>query len=336
MIWLSTRFISAHHITADLSAMSSGETPESGRADRDKLILAVIVAAIVLASGSSAYVWYSSAQSGGGEVLSIRAGDEVSLHYIGRLPDGRVFDTSLWYVAQDDAKYPKSLTFTHRSNESYMPLAMTAGDYGPKGTIKGFALGVIGMHVGDTRIIDVPVGEGYALRPDRISTIPLIDDTIPVTEVMTEEDFKIYYKVNPVPMDTLLHYFWGWDVVVVSISGGYVTVRSQPYVGETVYPYGNPNLLTDPSGWEVRVIGYDPAADGGRGKITVQHMVRPEDVYYVKGKDVSGEAVIVWDYDADNGTFQIHRSLKSIGYNAEISGRELFFEVTILSIAPAE
>jgi len=312
------------------------EAPEGNGRDPEKVILAVIVAAIILASGSSVYVWYSSAQTGGGEVPSVRSGDEVSLHYIGRLPDGRVFDTSLWYVAQDDAKYPKSLTFTRRSNESYMPLAITAGDYGPNGTIKGFALGVIGMHVGDTRVIDVPVGEGYALRPERISTIPLIDDTIPVMETMTEDDFKIYYKVTPVPMDTLQHYFWGWEVVVVSVSGGYVTVRSEPHLGEIVYPYGNPNLLTEPEGWEVKVIGYDAAADGGRGRITVQHMIEPEDVYYVKGKDVSGETVIVWNYDADNRTFQIHRSYKSIGYNAEISGRELFFEVTIISVAPAE
>jgi len=308
--------------------------PASTR-DPDKVILAIIVTAILVASGSSIYVWYTSSRTGGGETRAIKSGDEVSLNYIGRLEDGRVFDTSLWYVAQDDGKYPKSLTFTRRSNDSYIPLPMTAGDYGPNGTIKGFALGVIGMHVGDTRIIEVAPGDGYALRPDRITTINLTD-TVPVTEVMTEDEFKMYYNEDPVPMDSLLHYFWRWTVVVVSVSGGYVTVKSQPNVGESTYPYGNPNLLTDPSGWEVRVVGYDPAADGGIGRITIQHMIGPEDVYYVKGTDLGGNTVIVWGYDAVNGTFQIHRSQKSTGYNAELAGRPLFFEVTIISVAPAE
>lgn len=313
----------------------SSEPQTKPKRDPEKIILAVIIAAIVVASGASVYAWYSASRTGGGEVRSIMSGDEVSLNYVGRLEDGRVFDTSLWYVAQDDGQYPKSLTFSRRSNDSYIPLPMTAGDYGPNGTIKGFALGVIGMHVGDTRIIEVPPDEGYPLRPERISTINLTD-TVPVTEVMTEDEFKMFYNAEPVPMDSLLHYFWGWTVVVASVSDGYVTVKSQPTVGQSVYPYGNPNLLTDPSGWEVRVVGYDAAADGGRGRITVQHMITPEDVYRVKGTDIAGNVLIVWDYDATNGTFQIHRSDKNTGYNAEISGRTLYFEVTIISVAPAE
>jgi hypothetical protein len=38
-------------------------------------------------------------------------------------------------------------------------------------------------------------------------------------------------------------------------------------------------------------------------------------------------------YDSENETFEIHLSDPSIGYNGEISGRALYFEVTIISIA---
>lgn len=312
-----------------------GEPEVKEPRDTGSILLALIVAGIVVAAGAVAYVVYVNSQRiAGGTPYAIAPGDTVTLDYIGRFSDGRIFDTSIWYVAQDDALYPKSLTFTHRSNDTYKAFSMEAGNYGSGGTIKGFALGVVGLHVGDYKIIEVPPENGYAVNPMMLRTANLTE-YLPVKEQFTVASFQNYFNTEPIPLTTLSHFFWKWEVLVASVSGDIVTVLSQPTVGSSVYPFGDPTATEDPTGWEVRVLSYDPLADGGTGKIGVQNMLSPEDVYQVKGKDIGGGVFIVSAYDATNGTFQIHSSDSTTGYNGEISGRALFFEVTIIKVEPA-
>lgn len=325
----AARFISAHHITAPQEFTMGSETKKAGPRDPRRIAFVMMVAAIVIAVGAVGYVMYSnSTASKSVAPRAIIAGDSVTLDYIGRLPDGRVFDTSLWYVSQDDALYPKSLTFTLRANSSYTPFTMTAGNYGAGGTIKGFALGVLGLYEGDHELIEVPPDEGYPIVPQLLTTFN-ITDTIPITTVMTEDQFSSYFSKSPVAMDVLTHPFWQWSVLVAQVANGLVTLKSQPYVGESVYPYGNPNLATSPSGWAIKVIGYDPAADGGVGRITIKNVVTASDVYNVRGIDSQGDSLIIWSYDDTNQTFQVNKSDTTHGYNAEVSGRTLFFEITI-------
>jgi FKBP-type peptidyl-prolyl cis-trans isomerase 2 len=324
-------FISNHHITAFQEFKMGTDVEQKKPRDPAKMITALIVVAIVVAFVAIGYVMYSLGGHGGGTQRTIVSGDKVTLDYIGTLPDGRVFDTSIRSVAYDDADYPKSLTFSLRDNSSYEQFSMTAGNYGSGGTIKGFALGVLGLQEGDRKIIEVAPEDGYALLPQRLNTFN-ITDKVPITEVMTEAQYAGYFGVSPTKLDVVSHPFWGWNVLVADVSGGTVTIKSQPTVGQGVYPYGNPNTQTDPSGWEIRVIGYDPLADGGVGEITIQNMVSAEDVYHVKGADSSGNAIIIWSFDDFNQTFQVHSSYSDYGYNAEVSGRTLFFEVTIITV----
>lgn len=303
--------------------------------DISQMILVLIVAAIVVAVGAIGYVLYSNSKAS--ETSASRAianGDTVTLDYIGRLPDGRVFDTSMLSVATDDGQYPKSLTFTLRSNDSYKAFSMTAGNYGSGGTIKGFALGVLGLRVGEHEMIEVPPENGYPLNPEMLTTLD-VTDTIPITQVFTEDQFQSAFDTAPIKFDVLTHPFWKWSVLVANVSDGLVTVKSQPTVGQSVYPYGNPNILTPPSGWEIKVIGYDPSADDGIGRITIKNILSAEDVFNVKGTDSNNNALIIWSFDDANQTFQIHRSVSSTGYNAEIAGRTLFFEVTIVKVVAA-
>jgi FKBP-type peptidyl-prolyl cis-trans isomerase 2 len=313
-----------------------GTDAEQGKPrDTTKIVMTLVVVAIIVAFGMIGYVIYTEGGSGGGSQHKIVSGDSVTLDYIGMLPDGRVFDTSMASVAYDDANYTKSLTFSLRDNESYTPFTMTAGNYGSGGTIKGFALGVLGLQVGDQKTIQVSPEDGYPLYTYRLTTFN-ITDKIPITDIMTAEQYESFFGVEPVALDVTTHPFWGWSVQVANVSGGYVTIKSQPTIGQSVYPYGNPNVGTSPTGWEIKVIGYDPAADGGIGEITIRNMVSAEDVYNVMGKDSSGNAVIIWSYDETNQTFEVHSSYSDAGYNAEISGRPLIFEVTILKVEAAQ
>lgn len=79
----------------------------------------------------------------------IKNGDRVKLHYIGRLKDGTVFSTS----------------------ENQEPLDFIVGE-GQK--IKGLEEGVIGLELGDKKIIKVLPEDGYGQRyMELIKEIPI-------------------------------------------------------------------------------------------------------------------------------------------------------------------
>lgn len=313
--------------------MESQEGQKAPPAEKDpkRKILALIVAAIVVCGALIGYVLYTG--SGGSKAQSshtIVSGDKVTMNYIGELPDGRVFDTSLYDVASNDARYPKSLTFSLRDNSSYKPFNMTAGNYGTGGTIKGFALGVLGLREGDRATITVPPGEGYEVQSN-LTRWQDLSQVVPAVEVLTTQEFTTNFKTTPVPMAILPHYFWTWDVQVVEVFTGTVTFRNIPTVGDIVYPFGNPADPTNPGGWPVEVMEYNPLD----AVITVKHHLTAADVYNVKGTDIDDRTIIVTGYNADNGTFQVGKSNPESGYNAEIAGRTLIFEVTIIKVTPA-
>ena len=82
-----------------------------------------------------------------------KEGDLVTVHYTGRLQDGRVFDTS----------------------EGKEPLEFEAGS---EQLISGVSLAVIGMQEGEERTVTVPPEEGYGPhRPELEREVPV--DALP-------------------------------------------------------------------------------------------------------------------------------------------------------------
>jgi len=315
--------------------MESEPKPQMFR-DPQKVLMAMLIAGIVVSVGAIGYVLYSG--TGGSHIQSTRAiasGDSVDLNYVGTLADGRVFDTSLPEVANDDVSYPKSLTFSHRENTSYTVFTMTAGKYGAGGTIKGFALGVIGMHVNETKLIEVQAADGYAVDSTMVATKNLVEE-IGDTETYSAQDFASRFGTEPILMSTVSHFFWGWDAQIVDNSSARVTVKLMPKIGQVVYPFGNPDDSEVPSGWPVVVESYDPLANDGAGSITIRHELTSVDVYKVKGFDADGIEFVVSGFNSTNGTFQIHKVDTASGYNGELAGRTLFFEVTVVKITPAQ
>ncbi|HEV8359763.1 MAG TPA: peptidylprolyl isomerase [Candidatus Thermoplasmatota archaeon] len=78
---------------------------------------------------------------------AVEQGDTVRVHYVGRLEDESVFDTS-------DGREP-------------LQFEAGAGD-----VIPGFDEGVMGMRVGETRRIVIPPEEGYGpWRPDLLAQV---------------------------------------------------------------------------------------------------------------------------------------------------------------------
>jgi len=302
--------------------------------DPQKIIVAVLVAAILVSAGVVAYLLYTRGSATAAETNPIVSGDTVTMHYTGMLADGRVFDTSLVSVAWDDILYPKSLSFSKRDNDSYGPFTMTAGLYGAGGTIKGFALGVLGMYEGQTKTITIAPEDGYAIDPAKSVTVSVVQKIV-ATETMTDSQFRSDYGIEPIPLRVITHYFWGWSVVIVSYEDGIVTLKHTPTVGQMVSPYGNPDDSDSPEGWHVRVDAYDPNANDGEGLTTVTNMVSASDVGEIKGVTTQGNDFFLWSFDSANQTFEVHMSDSTTGYNGEISGRTLVFEVTVLLVQPA-
>jgi FKBP-type peptidyl-prolyl cis-trans isomerase 2 len=311
------------------------ESPKKEKAPRDpmKTSLVLLAAAIVVSIGVVGYVVYDNtlAHRGTG-ALTVEAGDEVLMDYIGMFEDGRVFDTSIYDVASNDMLYPKALTFSMRETDAYTPFQMTAGLYeGDGATIKGFALGVIGLSEGDQSPITILPGARYTLDETKLETIPLVE-TIVATETMSDADFLSLFGVSAEPLGIATHYKWGYDVVVTTVVAGTVTFKHIPTVGELVYPFGDPMDETAPTGWACQVESYDPDADGGVGEVTVRHLLSQSDVYLLEGTTYDGTTFLVWSLDSEAGTFVIHKNDPNTGYNAELAGRTLLFEVSIIYI----
>jgi peptidylprolyl isomerase len=74
--------------------------------------------------------------------MQVKSGDVVRVHYIGRLTDGTLFDSS----------------------EGREPLEFTVG---AGHMIKGFDTGVLGMAVGEKKTIQIPPHEAYGERDDQ-------------------------------------------------------------------------------------------------------------------------------------------------------------------------
>ena len=315
--------------------MESEPEPQKFR-DPQKMFIALLIAGIVVSVGAIGYVLYSGASGSHIQsTIAVASGDSVKLNYVGTLADGRVFDTSLRDVANDDVSYPKSLTFSHRENTSYTAFTMTAGNYGAGGTIKGFALGVIGMRVNETRLIQVEPADGYPVDSTMVATKDLVEE-IGGTETYSATDFVSRFSTEPILMRTITHFFWGWDAQIVYNSSARVTIKLIPTVGQVVYPFGNPDDPEIPSGWPVVVESYDPLANSGAGSIVIRHLLTSADVYNVKGFDVDGVEFVVSGFNSTNGTFQTHKVVTASGYNGELAGRTLFFEVTVVEITPAQ
>jgi len=102
-------------------------------------LVSMILLAVILVTGCSA--------------AQAKAGDTVKVHYTGRLQDGTVFDTSV----------------------GSEPLEFTLGQ---GQIIPGFEQAVIGMQVGDSKTVAIPVDQAYGPRRDDM-VVELERDKLP-------------------------------------------------------------------------------------------------------------------------------------------------------------
>lgn len=76
-------------------------------------------------------------------MTEVKRGDNVKVHYTGKLADGSVFDSS-------DGGEP-------------LEFAVGSGQ-----VIQGFEEGVVGMKVGESKVVEIPVAKAYGERNDEM------------------------------------------------------------------------------------------------------------------------------------------------------------------------
>jgi FKBP-type peptidyl-prolyl cis-trans isomerase 2 len=288
-------------------------------------VLIVLIAILMVSASSVAVLLYTGSQSNQGPTVEVVVnGDSVKVNYIGRLDDGRVFDTSLWDVASNDALYPKSLSFNLRAQSAYTPLQFTVG---AGQMITGFDQGVLGMSVDETKVITVPPDEGYGdMNASLLFTMPLLV-LAPVYDITNYTIFYSVYSEVPKAGMVVQDPLYGWDILVVDANSKSDTVllMNKPMVGQKFAVYGEPDS-TPPTGWYAEVVSVDSAAAGGNGIIEMRNLLTSADAGMVEGYDLSkGLTFYVDMVDEPAGTFRMN-------YNNELLGKTLYFTVTLVDI----
>ena len=297
-------------------SMNHRKLKKDAKAATSVIIIVLIVVLLLSASSVVILLTIGDTAAPSRKVVS---GDTIKVNYIGRLADGRVFDTSIYSVASNDGLYPKSLSFGLRANSTYAPLQFTVG---AGNLITGFESGVIGMSLNQTKRIEISPDQGYGpMNLSRMLTLTLTE-SVPVFVSMNQTEFRNTYNVTPLAGLTVTDPTWGWlaQVRQTNTDADLVTIENMPSVGDHLAVFGTPDAAI-PTGWYADVISMDSTANEGKGVIIIQHQLTTSDAGKVQGADMHGNFII----DQVNPTDGTARK----NYNDELVGVTIYFTVTL-------
>jgi FKBP-type peptidyl-prolyl cis-trans isomerase 2 len=278
------------------------------------VLLIVLIAVLMVSASTVVIILYQGGQTVGSPSNVVTVGQTISVDYIGKLTDGRVFDTSIYSVASNDAAYPKSLSFTMRSNTSYTPLSFKVGG---GEMISGFDAAVVGMRVGETKTVTLTPDEAYGdMDESKLITFNLTQSA-PLLRTFTAASFEAEYGEGPEAGLTVHDPVFGWAATVLeySVQADRVTVRNLPTVNAVYHIYGE-----DSTGWDVLVTNIDSNSD----VITIHHQLTDADSDMIKGMDNSTVFFITMVDEAGGTAVR--------NYNTELLGKSLVFTITVVKI----
>ncbi len=287
-----------------------------------RTVLVVLVALVIVGGGATAGVLYylnhPAAPSG---PTRVAVGDNVSVNYIGFFGSspqvGRVFDTSIYSVALNNATYPKSLEFALRGNAStYTPLTALVGP--TSGLVTGFWTGLLGMAVNQTRIISFPASQGYGPQNASCLVSQPLQYTLPTLVTLATAAFATAYPGQSAVAGTqFADPTYGWPVLVLSANATTVVVENLPAVGWTSSPHGWPVTVSNVTATTISLTNVLSPAQNG---LVLGHSST--------GFSCSGSTetqFIISAVNVGSGTF-------TENFNREVVGQTLIFQMTIVSI----
>ncbi|HYA54291.1 MAG TPA: hypothetical protein VEG42_01650 [Thermoplasmata archaeon] len=296
-----------------------------------RILFVILVVVVLIAAGVGAAVLYElNRPKSAGTILTVQVGDNVTVSYIGEFANGaqagRVFDTSIYSVALNNASYPKSLEFAMRASPSaYTPLPVHVGPTTPSGgytignvsygsVVTGFWQGLLGLQGNQSATIVIPPNLGYgSLNQSCLVTRPLVFSVPVLTFVPASEFGSLYPNVTATVGVQFADPTYGWNDTVFAVNSTTVSVRAAPNVGEKSSPDGLP--------YEVSQLNATA--------VTVSSLLTPANAGLVLGHSASqvcsASKFIVSAVDFGAGTL-------TENYNSEVVGATLKFTVTVVNI----
>ena len=125
---------------------------DTGMSALTKALAMLIVFAIVVAVYFGVFAYKPPLEGAPLKIAELK--DTVSIRYIGAFEDSFVFDTSISAVANDNATYPKALSFQWRAGYSDFAFAVGKTDCSDGSSdcaIIGMSNAVLGLKEGDRR-----------------------------------------------------------------------------------------------------------------------------------------------------------------------------------------
>jgi FKBP-type peptidyl-prolyl cis-trans isomerase 2 len=300
-----------------------------------RIVVVVLLAVILAAGGGGFYAAnYFLAVRPATPPATAQVGANVTVNYIGYFgsgpQDGKVFDTSIYSVYQDNLTYPKSLEFAaghSGSPTAYKPLGVHVGPTSAQysvnnqtfaGVVPGFWQGLVGMTVNQTRYISMPPSLAYgALNPACEATEPL-SVPVPVLRLYTAATFAATFPgISATSGTTFPDPVYGWTDLVFAANTTGVSVESLPTLGETLHL----------AGWNATVTGLNATT------ITVHNDITPQNFGSLLGTFPAARAC--------GGSSAIHYLIAgvsvaagtyTINWNSEVTGQSLIFRVTLVAI----
>lgn len=306
-------------------------------------LIVLIVIVVAAAGAGGGYLYYHNRVAPAPASPVVGVGENVTVNYIGLFgsggQDGKVFDTSLYSVASNNASFPKSLEYSSRGGPTkYTPLAVHVGPIAPQAgysfgglsfitVVPGFWEGLVGMHGNETRTLVLPPNLAYGpIPPGCLRTLPLTQ-TLPVFEVLSGNDFqKEFPGVLATTGTTFTDPHYGWTVAILNANVSEVSIENLPYVGETAAP----------AGWPV-VVQNVTSTTNGSGQITLENRLQPSDAGRTLGRDYLSVGPSGACPGATTGQFLVTAVNLTAGtftasFAREVTGETLIFVVTVEDI----
>ena len=300
--------------------------------ERSRLVPILLIVVVLVVAGVGAGLLYYFTHPSSSSRLTVQLGDNATVNYIGFFGSGpqtgKVFDTSLYAVATNNATYPKSLEFAMRSNESaYTPLAVHVGPYAPSGgyslnglsfitVVTGFWQGLLGLPGNQSSSVNVPPALGYGAPDPSCYQNLTLTFAVPAMLTLTSSQFSTDYPgVTASQGAQFPNPTYGWPVYVVSANATRIVVQNQPRLGWTAHPNGWPVVVTAVNSTSITVTNELTSANAGLVAGHSSDTVCQSNQYIVSAVDPGA------------GTF-------TQDYNKEVVGQTLIFVVTIVGIFP--
>lgn len=299
-----------------------------------RIVFVVLVAVVIAAAGgAAAFIYEFNKPKSASSTLTVQNGDNVTVDYIGMFgtgaQQGRVFDTSLYFVATHNLTYPKSLEYQSRgASSAYTPLPVHVGPNAPsngytigslnfKSVVTGFWQGLIGVAGNQTVTISVPPNLGYGqLNASCIGSAPLAY-TLPVLTGVPISQFSTLYPNGSAVVGSMFpDPTYAWTDNVFAVNSTTVTVQALASLGWVAHPNGLPFVVSSLNATS----------------ITLSSQLTPANAGLVLGQVKSGglcggSKFIVSAVNPASGTY-------TENFNPEVQGATLDFVVTVLNIYP--